>query len=270
MAWLQSHQELRSHPKTRKAARLAGCSIPTMIGHLHLLWWWALDHAPDGDLSRFDSLDLADAAGWEDDPATFLAALVDCGPGDMSGFVDSDRCLHDWEEYGGKYGKRVAAAKKAARARWDNADVDRSDTAENATAMRPHNERNASRNAEERRGEEKDQTPASTDVDRADTSEHSEVDTVAEHFELFWQQYPKRNGKKIGKANSLIEWRKLSIGERRRAYLGAKHIAVADTLPKDPERFLRKAKGGKGGFPFDDWQEPEVTDGGDFFAGVAV
>lgn len=79
-------------------------------------------------------------------------------------------------------------------------------------------------------------------------------------FDEFWKVYPARNGKKIGKDNALIEWRKLKPSERERAMVGAKHLAASDQLPKDAERFLRRAKGGKGGFPFDDWQEPASGD----------
>jgi hypothetical protein len=155
MAYLQSHQELATHPKTRKASRRLGVSIPTMIGHLHLLWYWALDHAPEGDLSRFDPDDLADAAEWEGDPDEFVKTLMGCGPGDSSGFLDPDGKLHDWDEYGGKYGKRVAAARKAAAARWqsdNDAPAPEPQSDGNATASDAH----AKGNAEERREEKKD------------------------------------------------------------------------------------------------------------------
>ena len=89
-----------------------------------------------------------------------------------------------------------------------------------------------------------------------DTADDNAPDPVEESFEQFWDIYPARNGKKVGKTNALIEWRKLTLEERRRAYIGAKHLAASDQLPKDAERFIRRAKGGKGGFPFDDWQEP--------------
>jgi hypothetical protein len=154
MAYLPSHQTLATHPKTRKAARRLAVSLPTVIGHLHLLWYWALDHAPDGDLSKFDPDDLADAAGWEGDPDDFVKALTDCGPGDSAGFLDPDGSLHDWDDYGGKYGKRVAAARKAAAVRWhsdDDADAMRTHDEGNATASEAH----AKGNAEERRGEKR-------------------------------------------------------------------------------------------------------------------
>lgn len=88
-------------------------------------------------------------------------------------------------------------------------------------------------------------------------------DEIVRQFDAFWDVYPQRNGRKVGKANALIEWRKLTVDQRRRAWVGAKHLAASDQLPKDPERFLRRAKGGKGGFPFDDWQEPPTPDARD-------
>ncbi len=170
MAWIPSHDTLGTHPKTRRAARLAGCSVPAMMGHLHLLWHWALGVALDGDLSRFDAADLADAAMWEGDPEVFETALVECGPGESEGFLTADGRLHDWDEYGGKYGARSAAGKKGAETRWgkvraakeaqEDAEARAADQAEHATAMRPHSGPNGTRNAEERRGEES--SPTST------------------------------------------------------------------------------------------------------------
>lgn len=109
MAWIESNQELADHPKTRKLARVLETSIPAAVGHLHCLWWWALDYADDGDLTRFDDLDIALGARWEGDESSFMAALI------SSGFVDPDHCIHDWEQYTGKLVSRRRA--NAARMR---------------------------------------------------------------------------------------------------------------------------------------------------------
>jgi hypothetical protein len=107
MPWLPSHQELREHPKTRRLTVMLGVPRAQVIGHLHCLWWWALTYADDGDLTRFDSLDIALAAEWEGDPQTFVDALLGCGGGGGAGFLDvrgdDGLWLHDWDEYGGKY-----------------------------------------------------------------------------------------------------------------------------------------------------------------------
>lgn len=102
MTWIESHQELREHPKTKRCARLLGIGTPQMVGHLQFLWWWCLDYAEDGDLSRYDAFDIADAAGWEGDASEFVDALMNCGPGDGYGFLNTDLAVHDWNEYAGR------------------------------------------------------------------------------------------------------------------------------------------------------------------------
>lgn len=229
MAYIPSHQELKEHPKTRRAARRCGVSIPAMIGHLHLLWWWALDHGPDGDLSRFESEDLADAAMWEGDPEEFVKALVDCGPGGTEGFLSSDGKLHDWDEYGGKYGQRVQAARKAAAVRWqsngnatasDRQPLEAPECDRNATAMRPQDEGIAAGNAEKRREEKKDQPSADAD----------------ESFEKFWDAYPRGKAGKPGgdgpKKPARRRWDNLNRRERELALAAVgnyrKHVESPD------------------------------------------
>lgn len=121
MAWIESNQELARHPKVIKAARKLGTSIPTVVGHLHFLWWWCLEYANDGDLSKFDALDIAVAAGWEGDAGDFVTALVDCGPGDSMGFLEKTElglAIHDWMDYAGRLiEKRQANTKRMQSAR---------------------------------------------------------------------------------------------------------------------------------------------------------
>ena len=105
MAWIEAHQELRDHPKTKRAARMLGISRPQMIGHLVCLWWWCLDYAEDGEIGGFDREDIAEAAAWEGDADLFIDALLTCGIAGKPGFLDATNGLtvNDWQEYGGKY-----------------------------------------------------------------------------------------------------------------------------------------------------------------------
>ena len=114
--WIESHQELGRHPKTRKAARALSISRVTLVGHLQFLWWWSLDFAQDGNLSAYEDDELAEAAEWEGDPATFVAALVEAG------FIERPtRELHDWHDYAGKLlEQRKANAEKQKRWRERN------------------------------------------------------------------------------------------------------------------------------------------------------
>lgn len=129
MAWIESHQTLLNHPKTRRAARLLGIQRVHLVGHLHALWWWAMDYAPDGDLTGLDAADIADAMEWDGDGTALLDALVSCGrPTDgagtskTAGFLeqtnDGRLLIHDWDDYAGKLivrRRRDAERKRAER-----------------------------------------------------------------------------------------------------------------------------------------------------------
>ena len=117
MAWIKSHSELLSHPKVKKAARTLDISVITLIGHLHALWWWALEYAPDGVIGAYDPEDIADAIQWEGDIQAFFDALLNCGARNCSGLLDKDEnedlTIHDWEEHCGKdYKKRKEDAER--------------------------------------------------------------------------------------------------------------------------------------------------------------
>jgi hypothetical protein len=133
MAWIESHQELGRHPKTKHLARTLKISVPAAVGHLMFLWWWALDFAQDGDLSAFTVDDIADAAGWDGDPQDILDAFI------SNGFIDKSESqiqIHDWNEYAGRLiekreknnerAKRNYNAKKLAMGEEENADINNS------------------------------------------------------------------------------------------------------------------------------------------------
>jgi hypothetical protein len=104
--WIESHQSLRNHPKVKKAARLADINEFEMIGRLHCLWWWALDYAPDGDVTKYNSDDIEDAIDWRGNKGSFYNALLNCGFNGHKGFFetfeDGSVHIHDWMEYGGR------------------------------------------------------------------------------------------------------------------------------------------------------------------------
>lgn len=116
MAWIESNQELGRHPKMKKFARLLSISWPTAVGYLHYLWWWALDFAQDGDLSKYGAGDIADAVLWQGDPEEFVDALVESEFLDKT--EDGDLHIHDWFDYAGRLiEKRVANRDRMRRAR---------------------------------------------------------------------------------------------------------------------------------------------------------
>lgn len=184
MAWLPSHSSLARHPKLKRAARLAKTTEPAMIGHLHLLWWWALELAPEGDLSAYDPEDIADAAGWTEEPEVFLEALKNCGPRDCEGFLNANMKLHDWEEYGGRYSARVEAARAAANARWSKK---RSEP--NADALLEQEEAHATGNAEKSRVEKSREEKKRTAKRKTSMTESWQPDE--QNLERLRARYPK-------------------------------------------------------------------------------
>lgn len=94
--WIESQVTIGAHPKTKKLARHLEVSVPTAVGHLHLLWHFAVEYARDGDLSKHDPEDVAIAAGWDGDPQVFLEELRGCG------WLDDDLSVHDWADYAGR------------------------------------------------------------------------------------------------------------------------------------------------------------------------
>lgn len=110
--WIESHQSLRNHPKVKKAARIAGVSECEMIGLLHYLWWWSMDYAPDGDLTKYTDADIEDAVDWKGERGLFVKSLVECSFNGHSGLIDvgtkKNRKIHDWYEYAGKLIERRA------------------------------------------------------------------------------------------------------------------------------------------------------------------
>jgi hypothetical protein len=106
VAWIESHQDLRDHPKTIRLADILGIQLPTAIGMMHGLWWWALSYAQDGDITDYAPSLIAKAMMWDGDPDQLIQALVDCGRKGHTGFLemtdDGRLLIHDWYDYAGK------------------------------------------------------------------------------------------------------------------------------------------------------------------------
>src|SRR5688572_14999791 len=120
MAWIESHQSLSRHRKTLRAAALLKLDRHKLLGHLHELWWWALDNTPpDGYLGALSYEEIAQGADWPTkDAERFVRALL------AAGFLDADDHeaetnlrLHDWYDYAGKLNDRRDKERERSRQR---------------------------------------------------------------------------------------------------------------------------------------------------------
>lgn len=101
--FIELHDNLPEHPKTRRACRILGLSNTLFVGLMSKLWLAVLRHAPDGRLDDWDEDDIAYYAGlddaWPRDPKTsqkFVEALlrVKLLVRDANGMR-----INDWEQY---------------------------------------------------------------------------------------------------------------------------------------------------------------------------
>jgi len=181
--WVPCHTDLPGHPKTVKLARLLKVSIPTAVGHLVMLWMWALQYSADGSLEGYEAEDISAAAGYAGKAEVFITALRNCGvnrPGYLDGPDISRLEVHDFDVYLGPVNskrksdaerKREARKLKAAKEAGLTSSVLRTEA--DASGGRPADVPRMSRveesRGEERRVEEIPDIGRPADVTRTDT-----------------------------------------------------------------------------------------------------
>ncbi len=101
MAYIEAHQKLEKHPKLLELCNKTGWNKDEVIGKLLRLWWWTLDYAEDGDLSRYKPQQfLGDLIGNPKDnltPEMLYKYLQD------TNFIEINGLIHDWLDYAGHY-----------------------------------------------------------------------------------------------------------------------------------------------------------------------
>lgn len=115
MPWIELHQSLPTHKKLLRLTGLLRIKPPQAVGHLALLWLWALDNAPDGDLSALSPGELAQVCQFSPRRAgELLEALVSANLLEREGGALR---IHDWADYGGKYQQKREKSRERQR-RW--------------------------------------------------------------------------------------------------------------------------------------------------------
>jgi hypothetical protein len=214
MTYIPSHQSLANHPKTLRLMRRLDLSRACTIGHLHQLWWWCLDYALDGDLTRFDSAEIALAVEWNGDADVLMSALIDAG------FIDERdgvRSVHDWEHYGGKLLKRNEANRtrmRESRAAYEppttatNNDDDETGAQHDETrAQHVRNTTGARVEPDKIRIDKRDKLNARRARESAqnDAAAQHAPTTIEQRFDQFWGAYPVKRNKQA----ALKVWRRI-------------------------------------------------------------
>ena len=152
---------------------------------MHYLWWWALDFAQDGNLSKYDAYDIKDATLWEGDESAMLDALIEAGFIDET---DEGLFLHDWADYAGKLLERREKDRSRKRAAAEAAGV-------------PSSFRRSSNG----KSTEADGSPNASSATNQPEPTNEAPALQERRFAEFWKAYPN----KVGKASCLKAWLKL-------------------------------------------------------------
>ena len=187
--WIKSHLSLARHPKTLRLTRLIHVPAPAAIGHLHLLWWWCLEYADDGDLTKFHAEELALAAQYDGDANRFVDGLVEAGFLDREGDA---LLVHDWDEYTGRIQQRRKAnterMRQARAQHTTHTDIARGAHVQRTTSARASDVQ-GQRRGEEKRGEEREILVADAPPAKVTPIEKKRATKAPKHFDLDAEHY---------------------------------------------------------------------------------
>lgn len=263
MSWIESHDTLARHPKTKRLARALGANLPQTIGHLHLLWWWSLEYAQDGNLTGFEPEELADAALWEGDAPRFVDAMKQAGFLDVT---DGAVLIHDWEDYAGKLLQR-REANRAKQEAYRNRHKPQEPPPQggNSRDMLPSHIPDITVTSPSRNGAT---VPYHTVPDQTIPNQVNTIPTLADEgacapeivdnftpwAKACWDAYPARNGKKLHKAEFVRALKAAPVSQQDRIMGAIVNYAASSQAVRgyaeDPHRFMRH---------WQDWEQPETT-----------
>lgn len=196
MAWLKIYQSIREHRKILDAADALEIEPPHMIGLLTSFWLWALDNAPDGNVSEISARNIARAAQWKGDADELLQAFISAGLLDHDEHDPDVLLIHDWEEYAGsliegrekereRSRQRRAASKAAAKATAGQPPDDQQTTAGRVDKSRVDKSRD---NKDPLSAPPEHEAPATTSKDKADPTPYVKI---MELYNAICQSFPK-------------------------------------------------------------------------------
>lgn len=200
MAWLKIYQSIREHRKILDAADDLEIEPPHMIGLLTSFWLWALDNAPDGDVSNISARNIARASQWKGDADKLLEALISAGLLDRrdSETEQSTILIHDWEEYAGGLIQERGKERERSRARRAAAKkttAGRPPDDQQTTAGRVDKSRvDKSRDNKDPLSAPEEQAPAAVSTEKADPTPYTRIMQLYNEICLSFPKIQKIDG----------------------------------------------------------------------------
>jgi len=201
MAWIEVHQHLKEHRKTRKFKNLMGITRAQAMGHLVMLWLWGIDNTDDyGIIQDADYDDIAIACDYHDDSQLMVNSLI------TAGFLEKDEkdgklFIHDFEDYIGRL-KEQKKRHREAQKRY--ADKSKSNT----------NDGHADNQDD---GQSDGLKIANLTVPNLTVPSPIPSKDIVSSFESIWKLYPKKEGKGAVKKTQQEKLYKIGVDEITRA-----------------------------------------------------
>ncbi|MDF1551907.1 MAG: hypothetical protein P1P84_02540 [Deferrisomatales bacterium] len=206
------------------------------------LWCEVAEQCPTGDLVSWSNQDIADAAGWDGDEDSFVAALVDAKFLDGNPFAYR---VHDWAEHQSYVcgaPVRIAKARKAAETRWGSKTTTQTKPIESSTdatsmltAMPPLLPfpslpcPSKTKSKTKSGGNGRFAPPSPAEVEAYATTLGLTIDA-----HRFWDFYAS-NGWKVGK-NPMTDWKACVRNWIRRDAQDDQPTSKPDYVPRGPRR----------------------------------
>jgi len=185
--WIKSHKNLRDNPKLFVLMAVMVWNRAEAIGRLHMLWWWCVDHAEDGDLRRFDDMQIAMAVELDATKSKqFIEALL------KGGFLEREPYfrIHNWWKYAGRY---LQSKYKDHPEKWKVIQEKYASCVTDTVTDGVTDEEDRESHMPQNKNKIKNKTPI---VPTGDGGAGKKPEGYSEHFIEFWRQYPKKVGKK--------------------------------------------------------------------------
>lgn len=85
------------HPKVYDLCECLKCRRPVALGYLELLWDFAREYAPQGDIGRYSDKRIEAACDWNGASGRLISALTSAGWVDSC--PDHRLIIHDWSDH---------------------------------------------------------------------------------------------------------------------------------------------------------------------------
>lgn len=219
--------------KFKKLQRRLNLKLWECVGLLESLWMMTAKNSIAGDIGKYSNEDIAAGLEWEQDADDLIAALTQTGW--LDACIEHRLIVHDWKDHAPNFikGGMAKSGKHFA--------VSLASSPELVAKLPP---RASSHEIPPTKSSLVKSSQAKSIQSSLSPVGDDENAFTPEHFAIWWNLYPARNGRKIGKSKSIELYKKLTDTERNDLLTATSNYASENSpgFHMDPNRFLQGGK----------------------------